>query len=48
VSVVAPLVALYPLFTMLFSAVFLKSEALTRRLVFGAILAVASVIVLVA
>jgi drug/metabolite transporter (DMT)-like permease len=48
VSVVAPLVALYPLFTMLFSAVFLKSEALTRRLVFGAILAVGSVIVLVA
>lgn len=48
VSVVAPLVALYPLFTMLFSAVFLKSEVLSRRLVLGAALAVAGVIILVA
>lgn len=48
VSIVAPLVALYPLFTMLFSAVFLKSEVLTPRLVVGAVLAVAGVAVLVA
>jgi drug/metabolite transporter (DMT)-like permease len=47
VAVVAPLVALYPLFTMLFSAVFLKTEVLTRRTVLGAVLAVAGVIVLV-
>jgi drug/metabolite transporter (DMT)-like permease len=47
VAVVAPLVALYPLFTMVFSAVFLKTEVLTRRTVFGAVLAVAGVIVLV-
>ncbi len=43
VSIVAPLVALYPLFTMLFSAIFLKTEVLGRRLVFGALLAVAGV-----
>jgi drug/metabolite transporter (DMT)-like permease len=47
VAVVAPLVALYPLFTMVFSAVFLKTEVLTRRTVLGAVLAVAGVIVLV-
>jgi uncharacterized membrane protein len=48
VSVVAPLVALYPLFTMLFSAVFLKSEVITRRTVLGGVLAVAGVVILVA
>jgi drug/metabolite transporter (DMT)-like permease len=47
VAVVAPLAALYPLFTMMFSAIFLKTEVLTRRIVFGAVLAVAGVIVLV-
>jgi drug/metabolite transporter (DMT)-like permease len=47
VAVVAPIVALYPLFTMVFSAVFLKTEVLTRRTVFGAVLAVVGVIMLV-
>jgi uncharacterized membrane protein len=47
VSVVAPLVALYPIFTLLYSALFLRAEVLTRRLVFGAMLAVAGVVVLV-
>ena len=47
VSVVAPLVALYPLFTLLYSALFLRSEVLTRRVVVGALCAVAGVIVLV-
>jgi drug/metabolite transporter (DMT)-like permease len=47
VSVVAPLAALYPLFTMLFSAVFVRSEALTRRVIGGALLAVAGVVLLV-
>jgi drug/metabolite transporter (DMT)-like permease len=47
VAVVAPLVALYPLFTMLFSAVFLKSEVLTRRTVIGGLIAVAGVVALV-
>lgn len=48
VAVVAPLVALYPLFTMLFSALILKSEVLTRRTVLGSLLAVAGVVILVA
>ncbi|MGZ5095822.1 MAG: EamA family transporter [Burkholderiales bacterium] len=48
VGIVAPLAALYPLFTMLFSALFLKSEVLTRRTVCGAVLAVTGVFVLVA
>ena len=48
VSVVAPLVALYPLFTLLYSAVFLRSEVLTRRIVIGALVAVAGVAILVA
>jgi drug/metabolite transporter (DMT)-like permease len=47
VAVVAPLVALYPLFTMAFSALFLKSEVLTRRTVSGVLLAVLGVIILV-
>jgi drug/metabolite transporter (DMT)-like permease len=47
VSVVAPLVALYPIFTLLYSALFMRTEVLTRRLVLGALLAVAGVAVLV-
>ena len=47
VAVVAPLVALYPLFTMVFSALLLKTEVFTRRMVAGAFLAVAGVAVLV-
>jgi drug/metabolite transporter (DMT)-like permease len=47
VSVIAPLVALYPLFTILFSRVFIRSEVLTRRTVGGALLAVAGVALLV-
>ena len=47
VSVVAPLVALYPLFTLVFSAMFLKSERLTHRTIAGALLAVIGVVVLV-
>ena len=47
VSVVAPLVALYPLFTLLYSALFLRTEVLTRRVVIGALCAVAGVVVLV-
>jgi len=47
VAVVAPLVALYPVFTMMFSALLLRSEVLTRRTVAGALIAVAGVVVLV-
>ena len=47
VAVVAPLVALYPLFTMLFSAVVLKIEVLTKRMIVGALIAVAGVAMLV-
>jgi drug/metabolite transporter (DMT)-like permease len=47
VSVVAPLAALYPLFTMLFSAAFIRTEVLTRRTIAGALLAVAGVVLLV-
>ena len=47
VAVVAPLVALYPFFTMLFSALFLRTEVLTRRIVLGAVLAVVGVALLV-
>jgi drug/metabolite transporter (DMT)-like permease len=48
VAVVAPLVALYPLFTMIFSALFIRSEVLTRRVVLGGLLATCGVIILVA
>ena len=48
VGIVAPIVALYPLFTMLFSALFLKTEPLGSRTLIGALVAVAGVIVLVA
>lgn len=47
VGIVAPIVALYPLFTMIFSALFLKTELLGRRTVAGAVIAVAGVVVLV-
>ena len=47
VSVVSPIVATYPLFTMLFSAIFLKTETLTPRAVAGVMLAVCGVAVIV-
>ena len=47
VSVVSPIVATYPLFTMLFSAIFLKTETLSSRAIAGVILAVAGVAVIV-
>lgn len=43
VSVVSPIVATYPLFTMLFSALFLKTETLGARAIAGVVLAVAGV-----
>jgi drug/metabolite transporter (DMT)-like permease len=46
-SIVAPIVALYPLFTMLFSAVFIRTEALTGRVIGAALLAVMGVVLLV-
>ena len=48
VSAVSPIVATYPLFTMLFSAVFLKTEILSARAVGGVLLAIAGVIVILA
>jgi drug/metabolite transporter (DMT)-like permease len=47
VAVVAPLVALYPLFTLLFSAAVLKIEVLTKRTLLGVIIAVTGVALLV-
>jgi drug/metabolite transporter (DMT)-like permease len=47
VGIVAPLVALYPLFTMLFSTIFLKTESFGRRIIVGALMAVAGVVILV-
>ena len=47
VSVVSPVVATYPLFTMLFSAIFLKTEMLTPKAVAGVMLAVCGVAVIV-
>jgi drug/metabolite transporter (DMT)-like permease len=46
VSVVSPVVATYPLFTMLFSALFLKTELLTPKTVAGVMLAVCGVAVI--
>ena len=46
VSVVSPIVATYPLFTMLFSAVFLKTEALAPKAILGVIMAVSGVAVI--
>ena len=48
VSAVSPVVATYPLFTMLFSAIFLKTETLSARAVAGVILAIAGVAVILA
>lgn len=47
VGIVAPIVALYPLFTLIFSALFLKTEILGRRMIAGALIAVAGVVILV-
>jgi drug/metabolite transporter (DMT)-like permease len=47
VGVVSPLVATYPLFTMLFSAIFLKTESFSAKSVAGALLAVAGVTIIV-
>ena len=47
VSVVSPIVATYPLFTMLFSAMFLKTETLSPKAVTGVILAICGVVVIV-
>jgi drug/metabolite transporter (DMT)-like permease len=47
VSVVSPIVATYPLFTMLFSALFLRTETLSPKAVLGVILAICGVIVIV-
>lgn len=46
VSVVSPIVATYPLFTMLFSALFLKTESLSIRAVAGVLLAIAGVAII--
>jgi drug/metabolite transporter (DMT)-like permease len=43
VSAVAPIIAAYPLITVLGSALFLRSEPLNRRIVAGAIITVAAV-----
>jgi drug/metabolite transporter (DMT)-like permease len=48
VQVVAPVVATYPLYTLLFSAIFLKRERLDARTVGGVVLTVAGVILLLA
>lgn len=48
VSVVSPIVATYPLFTMLFSAIFLKTETLSPKAIAGVVLAIAGVAVIVA
>jgi drug/metabolite transporter (DMT)-like permease len=47
VAVVSPIVATYPLFTMLFSAIFLKTETLSPKAVIGVVLAIAGVAVIV-
>jgi drug/metabolite transporter (DMT)-like permease len=46
VSVVSPIVATYPLFTMLFSALFLKTETLNAKTLAGVVLAVCGVAVI--
>jgi len=48
VSVVSPIVATYPLFTMLFSAIFLRTETLSPKAVAGVVLAICGVAVIVA
>lgn len=47
VSVVSPIAATYPLFTMLFSAIFLKTETLSPKAVAGVVIAVAGVAVII-
>ncbi len=47
IGVVSPLVATYPLFTMLFSAIFLKTETLGARALGGVVLAVGGVGIIV-
>jgi len=47
VSVVSPLVATYPLFTLSLSALFLRQETLGWRVLLGVALTVAGVVVLV-
>jgi drug/metabolite transporter (DMT)-like permease len=46
VSAVSPIVATYPLFTMLFSAMFLRTETLSTKAVAGVILAISGVAVI--
>ena len=46
VQVVAPVVATYPLFTLALSALFLRHERLTGRLIAGVVLTVAGVVIL--
>jgi drug/metabolite transporter (DMT)-like permease len=46
VVVVSPIVATYPLFTMLFSAIFLRTETLTPKAIMGVIMAVSGVAVI--
>jgi drug/metabolite transporter (DMT)-like permease len=48
VQVVAPVVATYPLFTLALSALFLRHERLTGRLIGGVVLTVAGVVILLA
>lgn len=48
VSQVSPIVATYPIFTMIFSRLFLRTERLSARAVVGVVLAVAGVGVIVA
>jgi drug/metabolite transporter (DMT)-like permease len=47
VAVVSPIVATYPLFTMIFSAWFLKTESLGGRAIAGVLLAIAGVALIV-
>jgi len=47
VSVVSPLVATYPLFTLALSAIFLREEKFGARVLLGVALTVAGVVVLV-
>ena len=46
VSAVSPIVATYPLFTMFFSAIFLRTETLSAKAVAGVILAIAGVAII--
>ena len=48
VTIVSPIVATYPLFTLVLSALFLREEVISVRMVFGVVLAVAGVGILAA